>query len=144
MPPASRARSAAASLRKRTPSRTTAFAESTLLSCALNRVFAEDRPWSFGDHVLTRLEGAAFNRELAAAGFAAVEEMPMSNVSLLAKAALATARSDRRFAAALRLAARNSETLAAASAALMDGDLSASAMCVPGTALPCLALVVEI
>jgi hypothetical protein len=93
--------------------------------------------------VLARLEGAAFGRELAAAGFAAVEELPLFNVSLLAKA-LVTARSARRFAAALRLAARKSETLAAASAALVDGGLSASAMCVPGTALQSLAHVVEI
>ena len=80
---------------------------------------------------------------LAAAGFAAVGELPPLLVSMLAKA-LVAARLARRFAEAPRLAARKSETLAAASAALMAGDFSASVMCVPGTALPSLAQVVEI
>ena len=82
---------------------------------------------------------------LAAAAFAAVGELchsfsfPCSPQLLLPHVRLA-----QRFAEALRLAARKSETLAAASAALMAGDFSASAMCVPGTALPFLAQVVEI
>ena len=77
---------------------------------------------------------SAFGRGSAAAGPGAVDVPPLRIAAPLTDY-LAVARSARRFAAALRLAVRKAETLAAAAAALVDGNMSASArhMCTWGS-----------